>query len=85
MIFRDFEQKIIKNINESGMSIDAIYFIMKSIMQEIEQQYFEFCKKEDMERAEAAQKILESDNTNEESSSEAEKAAAANINEEGAK
>ena len=85
MIFRDFEQKIIKNINESGMSIDAIYFIMKSIMQEIEQQYFEFCKKEDMERAKAAQKILESDQTNEEASSEAEEAAAANINEEGAK
>ena len=85
MIFRDFEQKIIKNINESGMSIDAIYFIMKSIMAEIEQRYFEFCKKEDMERVEAAQKILESDNINEESSSEAEESVAANINEEGAK
>ena len=85
MIFRDFEQKIIKNINESGMSIDAIYFIMKSIMQEIEQQYFEFCKKEDMERAEMTKKELESDQTNKKSSSEAEKVAAANINEEGAK
>lgn len=72
MIFRDFEQKIIKNINESGMSIDAIYFIMKSIMQEIEQRYFEFCRQED---AEVAQKVLESDQTNEEP-------AAANNNEE---
>ena len=85
MIFRDFEQKIIKNINKSGMSIDAIYFIMKSIMVEIEQRYFEFCRKEDAERAEAAQKELKSDQIKEESDSEAEEAAAANINEEGTK
>ena len=85
MIFRDLEQKIVQDLNTSGMSIDAIYFIMKSIMAEIEQRYFEFCKKEDMERAEAAQKTLESDNTNEESNSEVEEFVAANINEEGAK
>ena len=85
MIFRDLEQKIVQDLNTSGMSIDAIYFIMKSIMTEIEQRYFEFCKKEDMERAEAAQKILGSDQINEESSSEVEESVAANINEEGAK
>ena len=85
MIFRDLEQKIVQDLNISGMSIDAIYFIMKSIMAEIEQRYFEFCRQEDIERAEAAQRKLESDNTNEESSSDAEEVAAANINEEGAK
>lgn len=85
MVFRDFEQKIIKNINESGMSIDAIYFIMKSIMAEIEQRYFEFCRQEDIERAEAAQKALESEEANEGSSSEVEEAVAANVNEEGTK
>lgn len=84
MIFRDLEQKIVQDLNTSGMSIDAIYFIMKSIMTEIEQRYFEFCRREDIERAEMAKKELESDNTNEESSSEAEKAATANNNEEGA-
>ena len=84
MIFRNLEQKIVQALNTSGMSIDAIYFIMKSIMAEIEQRYFEFCRQEDIERAKAAQKELESDNVNEESSSEVEKAAAANINEEGA-
>ena len=47
MIFRELEQKIVKDINESGLSIDAVYFIMKSIMQEIEQKYFEFCRIED--------------------------------------
>jgi len=55
MIFRDFEQKIIKDINESGMSIDAIYFIMKSIMREIEEKYFEYCRMEDIEREKVEQ------------------------------
>ena len=50
MIFRDIEQKIVKDLNGSGLSIDAIYFIMKSIMQEIEQKYFEFCRQEDIEK-----------------------------------
>ena len=63
MIFRNLEQKIVQIINESGMSIDAIYYIMKSIMAEIEEKYFEYCRIED---AEAAQKALESDQTNEE-------------------
>ena len=85
MIFRDLEQKIIQDLNQSGMSIDAIYFIMKSILAEIEQRYFEFCRQEDIERAEAAQKELKLEKENKESSSEAEEqAAAANINEEGA-
>ena len=85
MIFRDLEQKIVRDLNESGMSIDAIYFIMKSIMAEIEQRYFEFCRQEDIKRAEIAQRELESDEINEESSSEVKEAAAANINEEGTK
>ena len=82
MIFRDLEQKIVKVLNTSGMSIDAIYFIMKSVMAEIEQRYFEFCRQEDVERAEMAKKELESDNTNEESNSEDEELVSANINEE---
>ena len=52
MLFRDLEQKIVKDINESGMSIDAIYFIMKSLMQEIEQKYYEQCKMEDIKNLE---------------------------------
>ena len=84
MIFRDLEQKIVQDLNTSGMSIDAIYFIMKSIMAEIEQRYFEFCKKEDMERAEVAKKELDPGKINEESSFEVKKATAADINEEGA-
>ena len=56
MLFRDFEQKIVKIINESGMPIDAIYFIMKNIMHEIEEKYFEYCKIEDAEIAKAKEK-----------------------------
>lgn len=78
MIFRNVEQKIVKDLNESGMPIDAIYFIMKSIMSEIEQKYFEFCRQEDIERAEIAKKELELDNTNKESNSKDEEVAAAN-------
>ena len=63
MIFRDLEQKIIQDLNESGMSIDAVYFIMKSIMQEVEQKYFEYCKIEDVE---IARRVLESEQINEE-------------------
>lgn len=62
MIFRDLEQKIVKDINESGMSIDAVYFIMKSIMAEIEQKYFEYCRIED---AEATQRSLDQSQTDE--------------------
>ena len=85
MIFRDLEQKIVQDLNTSGMSIDAIYFIMKSIMQEIEQKYFEYCRAEDIERAEVTQKELELEKENKESSSEVEEPVAANINEEGTK
>ena len=62
MIFRDVEQKIVKDLNESGLSIDAIYFIMKSIMQEVEQKYFEFCRQEDIEKIKNEEKIDEIDN-----------------------
>ena len=80
MIFRDVEQKIVKVLNESGMSIDAIYFIMKSIMQEIEEKYYEYCRIED---AAAAQEALKSEEVNEESSSEDEEPVSANDKEEG--
>lgn len=82
MIFRDLEQKIIQDLNESGMSIDAVYFIMKSIMAEIEEKYYEYCRIED---AAAAQEALKYEKANEESNLEGEELDAANINEEGTK
>ena len=59
MIFREKKKKIIKDINESGMPIDAIYFIMKDIMREIEEKYIEYCNAEDIEKA---QQELENEN-----------------------
>lgn len=74
MLFRDLEQKIVKVINDSGMSIDGVYFIMKSLMQEIEQKYFKQCEIEDME---AAQRALELTKENEELKLEEEKSISA--------
>ena len=68
LMFRDFEQKIVKMINESGMPVDAVYFIMKTLMQEVEQRYNEYCNMEDA----AAQKAQELDKKDEESSSKEE-------------
>lgn len=50
MLLRDLEQNIVKVINESGMSIDGIYFVMKSLMQEVENQYFSVCREEDIQK-----------------------------------
>ena len=75
MLLRDLEQKIVKVINESGLPIDAIYFIMKSLMAEIEQKYNEYCRIED---AEAAQQLVEPNNDNEESSSKENEPVSAN-------
>lgn len=75
MLLRDLEQKIVKVINESGLPIDAIYFIMKSLMTEIEQKYNEYCRIED---AEAAQQSVEPNNDNEESSSKENEPVSAN-------
>lgn len=75
MLLRDLEQKIVKVINESGLPIDAIYFIMKSLMTEIEQKYNEYCRIED---AEVAQQSVEPDNDNEESGSKENEPVSAN-------
>ena len=75
MLLRDLEQKIVKVINESGLPIDAIYFIMKSLMAEIEQKYNECCRIED---AEVVQQSVEPDNDNEESGSKENEPVSAN-------
>lgn len=51
MLLRDLEQNIVRVINESGMSIDGVYFVMKSLMQEVEGQYFSLCREEDIQKA----------------------------------
>ena len=46
MLLKDLEEKIIQNINESNLPIDAVYFVMKSIMQEVNNKYFDLCQNE---------------------------------------
>jgi len=43
MTLREIEQKIIQIINDSKLPIDGIYFVMRSIMQDISEKYFEYC------------------------------------------
>ena len=35
MILNDFKNNLVKNIQESNLPIDAIYFVMKDIMNEV--------------------------------------------------
>ena len=39
MILNDFKNQLIKIINDSNLTIDAIYYVMKDIMNDIVTQY----------------------------------------------
>lgn len=39
MVLNDFKNNIIKIINESNLTIDAVYYVMKDIMGDIVEQY----------------------------------------------
>lgn len=54
MILNDFKDKIYKDINESNLSIDAIYYVMKDIMNDIVNAYN---RQIEYENAEAASKV----------------------------
>lgn len=77
---------ITRDINIANLPIGTVYYILKDALNEIgdlfteqaNKEYKEFCDLMNKEEAEV-------DNTNEESSSEAEEPVSANINEEGAK
>lgn len=58
MILNDFKDKLITDINTSGLSIDAIYFVMKDLMNDITNQYNLILQQE---HAAAVQKIEPTD------------------------
>ena len=64
MELNNLKEQIIQNINTSGLSIDAVYFVMKDIMNEIVNLYNQQIE---IERAAAAQESEEQDSENEES------------------
>ena len=39
MLLNDLKNQIVKTINDSNLSIDAIYYVMKDIMNEVISQY----------------------------------------------
>ena len=63
MILNDFREKIISDINNSGLSIDGVYFVMKDIMNEITSLY-----NQQIQAEAAAEKEQTLDSSNDESS-----------------
>lgn len=55
MILRNVEKQIVDVINNSGMPIDAIYYLLKSIMADVTVQYEKQIEMEENQAA-AAQK-----------------------------
>lgn len=74
---------ILRDINDAHLEVGAVFLILKDIIRDVENIYTEQVQKEYKEFCDEAN--AEADNTNEESNSEDEKVAAANINEEGTK
>ena len=52
MILRDFRKQIENIINQSGLPIDAIYFVLKDILNEVSEIYNNEIAKEEMQKIE---------------------------------
>ena len=77
------ESMVLRDINDSNLQVGPIYFVLKSILKDVESIYNKQVETEYKEFCDAANAEV-TDQTSEESSSEAEESAAANNNEEGA-
>lgn len=62
MIFRNFRKQIENIINQSGLPIDAIYFVLKDVLAEVSEIYQKEMAKEDQEAAAAAQEKEDEEN-----------------------
>ena len=51
MILRDFRKQLEKVINESGLSIDVVYFVLKDILNEVTQIYENTIREEEQQQA----------------------------------
>lgn len=63
MILKDFREEIVKTINNSGLSIDAVYFVMKEVLQNIIEAYNQQSQMEDAQRLEEQQARVEEENS----------------------
>lgn len=67
MILRDFRKQLEKVINESGLPIDAVYFVLKDILNEATQIYENTIREEEQQQAALEeQEQKEKENTNDE-------------------
>lgn len=51
MILKDFRKQIEDIINQSGLSIDAVYFVLKDIFNEVTQIYVDATREEELQAA----------------------------------
>lgn len=56
MLLNDTKQQVIDVLNASNLPIDAIYYVMKEVLQEVEQTYSRALAKERDERLQEASK-----------------------------
>lgn len=66
MILKNFRKQIEDIINQSGLPIDAVYFVLKDILSEVTQIYENVAKEEELQAALEKQKKREEKNTNDE-------------------
>lgn len=64
MILKDFRKQIEDIINQSGLSIDAVYFVLKDIFNEVTQIYENVAKEEELQAALKEQEDKEKKDTN---------------------
>lgn len=62
MILNNFKQQIFKVINNSNLSIEAVYYVFKDIFIEIEKLYFSELQKEQKEANKEKEDKIEPDN-----------------------
>ena len=65
MILKNFRKQIEDIINQSGLSIDAVYFVLKDILNEVTQIYENVAKEEEQQQA-ALKEQKEKEDTNDE-------------------
>lgn len=53
MLLADTKTKVIETLNASGLPIDAIYYVMKEVMFEVENTYQRVLEEEQRQKAEA--------------------------------
>ena len=74
MILKDFRKQIEDIINQSGLSIDAVYFVLKDILNEVTQIYENVAKEEELQAALKEQEDKEKEDTNDKDINEENKA-----------